>query len=143
MTGLSVSTVGQNLKISGELEEHKLGETTFTHFADGTAHKNRMQGNDFVQSVMYNRGVNCFSCHDVHGTDNNADLLLKPATSSAWNVTARLAERTAHGDSRRAHASQGGQPRQRLRRRVTCRKSNRRSRTSTSAATRSASLRPR
>jgi len=34
-----------------------------------------MQGNDFVQSVMYTRGVTCFSCHDVHGTDNNADLL--------------------------------------------------------------------
>ena len=34
-------------------------------FADGTAHKNRMQGNDFVQSVMYTRGVTCFSCHDV------------------------------------------------------------------------------
>ncbi|HJT88759.1 MAG TPA: cytochrome c3 family protein, partial [Bryobacteraceae bacterium] len=59
--------------------EHKLGETTFTHFADGTAHKNRMQGNDFVQSVMYRRGVTCFSCHDVHGTENDADLL-KPAT---------------------------------------------------------------
>ena len=27
------------------------------HFADGTAHKNRMQGNDFVQSLMYRRGV--------------------------------------------------------------------------------------
>ena len=37
----------------------------FTHFADGTAHKNRMQGNDFVQSAMYTRGVTCFSCHDV------------------------------------------------------------------------------
>ena len=37
-----------------------------------------MQGNDFVQSVMYTRGVTCFSCHDVHGTGNNADLL-KPA----------------------------------------------------------------
>jgi predicted CXXCH cytochrome family protein len=60
------------------LEEHKLGETTFTHFPDGTAHKNRMQGNDFVQSVMYNRGVKCSSCHDVHGTDNDA-LLIKPA----------------------------------------------------------------
>jgi predicted CXXCH cytochrome family protein len=61
-----------------ELEEHKLGEQTFTHFADGTAHKNRMQGNDFAQSVMYTRGVTCFSCHDVHGTGNNADLI-KPA----------------------------------------------------------------
>ena len=63
---------GLNLKDFWELEEHKLGETTFTHFADGTAHKNRMQGNDFVQSVMYTRGVTCFSCHDVHGTGNNA-----------------------------------------------------------------------
>jgi predicted CXXCH cytochrome family protein len=68
------------LKLSDfwQLEEHKLGDTTFTHFADGTAHKNRMQGNDFVQSVMYRRGVTCFSCHDVHGTQNNADLI-KPA----------------------------------------------------------------
>jgi predicted CXXCH cytochrome family protein len=70
--------MGNDLKDYWQLEEHKLGETTFTHFADGTAHKNRMQGNDFVTSVMYTRGVTCFSCHDVHGTANNADLL-KPA----------------------------------------------------------------
>jgi predicted CXXCH cytochrome family protein len=66
--------VGLNLKDFWQLEEHKLGETTFTHFPDGTAHKNRMQGNDFVQSVMYRRGIACFSCHDAHGTDNNAQL---------------------------------------------------------------------
>jgi predicted CXXCH cytochrome family protein len=69
---------GANLHDFWQLEEHKLGETSFTHFSDGTAHKNRMQGNDFVQSVMYTRGVKCFSCHDVHGTGNSADLL-KPA----------------------------------------------------------------
>ena len=61
-----------------KLEDHTLGQTTFTHFADGTAHKNRMQGNDFVQSVMYRKGVTCASCHDVHGTDNYAQLR-KPA----------------------------------------------------------------
>jgi len=66
--------VGIKLKDSWTLEEHKLGETTFTHFADGTAHKNRMQGNDFVQSVMYRRGITCFDCHDVHGTENYAQL---------------------------------------------------------------------
>ena len=71
--------VGLDLKDFWRLEDHKLGETTFTHFADGTGHKNRMQGNDFVQSVMYNRGVTCFSCHDVHGTGNNADLI-RPAS---------------------------------------------------------------
>jgi predicted CXXCH cytochrome family protein len=65
---------GLDLKNFWKLEESKPGETTFTHFADGTAHKNRMQGNDFVQSLMYTRGVTCFSCHDVHGTANNADL---------------------------------------------------------------------
>jgi predicted CXXCH cytochrome family protein len=70
--------MGKDLKDYWQLEDHKLGETTFTHFADGTAHKNRMQGNDFVQSAMYTHGVTCFSCHDVHGTANNADLL-KPA----------------------------------------------------------------
>ena len=70
--------VTKNLSDFWQLEEHKLGETTFTHFPDGTGHKNRMQGNDFVQSVMYTRGVTCFTCHDVHGTANNADLI-RPA----------------------------------------------------------------
>jgi predicted CXXCH cytochrome family protein len=71
--------VGEKLQDYWRLEDHKLGETTFTNFADGTAHKNRMQGNDFVQSLMYKRGVKCSSCHDVHGTDNEA-LLIKPAS---------------------------------------------------------------
>jgi predicted CXXCH cytochrome family protein len=75
---------GQNLRDYWVLEDHKLGETTFTHFPDGTAHKNRMQGNDFVQSAMYTHGVACFSCHDVHGTENNADLL-KPASVLCLN----------------------------------------------------------
>ena len=66
--------MGLKLSDYWELEEHKLGTTTFTHFADGTAHKNRMQGNDFSTSLMYSRGVTCYNCHDVHGTGNNADL---------------------------------------------------------------------
>jgi predicted CXXCH cytochrome family protein len=63
-----------------KLEEHKLGETSFTHFADGTAHKNRMQGNDYVASQMYTHGVTCFTCHDVHGTEHSGNLR-KPANS--------------------------------------------------------------
>jgi predicted CXXCH cytochrome family protein len=70
--------MGKPLDAFWKLEAHTLGETTFTHFADGTAHKNRMQGNDFATSLMYRRGVSCFTCHDVHGTENDA-LLRKPA----------------------------------------------------------------
>jgi predicted CXXCH cytochrome family protein len=71
--------VGLELKDFWRLEAHALGAQTFTHFADGTAHKNRMQGNDFTRSLMYARGVTCSSCHDVHGTPNDADLVAPPA----------------------------------------------------------------
>ena len=70
--------VGLDLQNFWKLEDHTLGQTTFTHFANGTAHKNRMQGNDFVKSVMYRRGITCFTCHDIHGTENYAELR-KPA----------------------------------------------------------------
>jgi predicted CXXCH cytochrome family protein len=82
-------SVGLKLQDYWQLEEHALGETTFAHYPDGTGHKNRMQGNDFVQSVMYRRGVTCFSCHDVHGTGNDAQLR-NPETKFAWIVTDRF-----------------------------------------------------
>ena len=98
--------VGLDLKNFWELEEHMPGETTFTHFADGTGHKNRMQGNDFVESVMYTHGVTCFSCHDVHGTEHNADLI-KPGSDVCLTChrsnspngprAATLEEHTHHG----------------------------------------------
>ena len=71
--------MGRKLADFWKLEDHKLGETTFTHFADGTAHKNRMQGNDYITSQMYSHGVACYTCHDAHGTANDA-LLRKPAS---------------------------------------------------------------
>jgi len=99
--------VGLNLRDYWQLEGHTLGQLSFTHFPDGTAHKNRMQGNDFVQSVMYRRGVTCFDCHDVHGTDNYAQLR-KPANQICLDChgpgsrngprTATLAEHTHHKD---------------------------------------------
>jgi predicted CXXCH cytochrome family protein len=69
--------VGLDLRDYWKLEEHKLGEQTFTHFADGTAHKNRMQGNDFVQSNMYHRELRCFDCHNVHSNENTASVIAK------------------------------------------------------------------
>src|SRR5262249_9349820 len=72
--------VGLSLSDFWKLEEPTLGKPTFTHFAEGTAHKNRMQGNDFVTSLMYTHDVACFTCHDAHGTKNDA-LLRKPAAT--------------------------------------------------------------
>ncbi|MEZ5355042.1 MAG: cytochrome c3 family protein [Bryobacteraceae bacterium] len=94
--------VTKNLGDYWELEEHKLGETTFTHFADGTGHKNRMQGNDFVQSAMYAKGVTCSSCHDAHGTANNADLL-KPASTICLSCHGPASPNGPHAPSIEAH----------------------------------------
>ncbi|MGH9519751.1 MAG: c-type cytochrome, partial [Terriglobales bacterium] len=71
--------VDLQLKDYWKLEEHTLGAPAdFFYYPDGTAHKNRMQGNDFIQSVMYRRGITCFDCHDVHGTAQSGQLR-KPA----------------------------------------------------------------
>jgi len=66
-------TPGDRLADTWKLEEMKPGVTNFYQFADMTAHKNRMQGNDFVQSTMYHRELRCFDCHDVH-SDTPSDL---------------------------------------------------------------------
>jgi predicted CXXCH cytochrome family protein len=81
--------VGLRLADFWRLDAFTPGTMDTLHFADGTARENRMQGNDFVQSRMYTRGVTCASCHDPHGTPNNADLI-KPA---------RLVCLTCHGPS--------------------------------------------
>ena len=94
--------VGLNLADYWQLEEHKLGELSFTHFPDGTAHKNRMQGNDFVQSLMYARGVTCFSCHDPHGSDNDA-ILRKPVNEVCLTCHGANTQNGPHAVSIEAH----------------------------------------
>lgn len=105
--------VGFKLQDYWKLEDCTLGQTTFLYFPDCTAHKNRMQGNDFAQSVMYRHGVTCSSCHDVHGTPNYAELR-KPADQICLDChgpstpngphTASIEEHTHHKPG-----SQGGQ----------------------------------
>jgi predicted CXXCH cytochrome family protein len=95
--------VGLNLRDYWQLEEHTLGQLSFTHFPDGTAHKNRMQGNDFVQSVMYRRGVTCFDCHDVHGTENYAQLR-KPVNQICLDCHGPDARNGPRGATLAAHA---------------------------------------
>ena len=98
---------GLRLQDYWKLESHSPGEAGFYYFADGTARKNRMQGNDFVQSAMYRHGVTCFDCHDAHGTENYAQLR-KPADKLCLDChgplspngprTATLEEHTRHKD---------------------------------------------
>lgn len=97
--------VGLRLQDYWKLENCTLGKTDFYYFPDCTAHKNRMQGNDFVQSVMYRHNITCSSCHDVHGTENYAQLI-QPANQICLEChgpgsrngprTATLEEHTHH-----------------------------------------------
>jgi predicted CXXCH cytochrome family protein len=61
-------TAGDRLADYWQLEETKPGTSNFFQYADLTSHKNRMQGNDFVQSNMYHRELRCFDCHEVHSS---------------------------------------------------------------------------
>ncbi|HXR96584.1 MAG TPA: cytochrome c3 family protein [Terriglobales bacterium] len=99
--------VGLRLVDFWSLDSSSYGQSDFLYFSDGTAHKNRMQGNDFVQSLMYRRGVTCATCHDVHGTDNIAQLRLPPQqlclschgpNSPNGPHAATIADHTHHAD---------------------------------------------
>ncbi len=68
---------GERLADHWKLEELRYGVTNFYQFADLSAHKNRMQGNDFVQSNMYHREIRCFDCHDVHSNQNPSELIAR------------------------------------------------------------------
>lgn len=65
---------GARLADYWQLEETKPGVANFYQYPDLTSHKNRMQANDFVQSVMYHRGLRCFDCHQVHSPANASNL---------------------------------------------------------------------
>jgi predicted CXXCH cytochrome family protein len=94
--------MGKRLVDFWKLEDHKLGELSFTHFPDGTAHKNRMQGNDFVQSLMYTRGVTCVSCHDPHGSENDA-MLIKPVAEICASCHGPNTQNGPHAPTLEAH----------------------------------------
>ena len=68
---------GERLVDYWRLEDLKPGTTDFLQYADLTAHKNRMQGNDFTQSNMYHRQLRCFDCHQVHSAENPSNLIAK------------------------------------------------------------------
>jgi hypothetical protein len=42
------------------------GKETGEFYGNGVGKKNRTQGNEFVQSLMYQHGITCINCHDPH-----------------------------------------------------------------------------
>ena len=48
--------------------EHEDGKQTAEFWHNGTAHKNRVQGNTFLRSLMYHAGLQYSNCHDSHGS---------------------------------------------------------------------------
>ena len=101
---------GDRLADFWRFEEHQLGQETFTHWPDGTAHKNRMQGNDYVNSLMYVKGVTCYGCHDVHGTEHEADLRLpgNAVCTQCHSATLQPGPRGSLGDHTRHKADSEG-----------------------------------
>ncbi len=66
--------------------EPEAGKQTAEFWPNGTAHKNRVQGNTFVQSVMYHSGLQCTNCHESHGSLHRSQTI-KAADSNALCLT--------------------------------------------------------
>jgi predicted CXXCH cytochrome family protein len=62
------------------------GKQTPEFWSDGTAHKNRVQGNTFTHSVMFAHGIQCSNCHDSHGS-RHVSMTLKSASTNALCLT--------------------------------------------------------
>lgn len=62
------------------------GKQTSEFWSNGTAHKNRVQGNTFTHSVMHANGLQCSTCHDAHGS-RHLSMTIKSAATNALCVT--------------------------------------------------------
>jgi predicted CXXCH cytochrome family protein len=66
--------------------EPESGKQTAEFWHNGTAHKNRVQGNTFLQSVMHDNGLQCTNCHQSHGSLHRS-LTVKAAETNALCLT--------------------------------------------------------
>lgn len=93
--------------------EPEAGLMTSEFWQNGTAHKNRVQGNTFVQSVMYHEGMQCTNCHDSHGSRHRS-MTLKSADNNSLCLTchgpnnfAPLSGKTLSGHTHHKPSSKG------------------------------------
>ncbi len=56
-----------------------LGRETKEFYGNRVGRKNRMQGNEFVHSMMYKHGITCFNCHNPHKLDSTTTTPLGDA----------------------------------------------------------------
>ena len=66
--------------------EPESGKQTSEFWGNGTAHKNRVQGNTFSHSIMHANGLQCSTCHDSHGS-RHLSMTLKSAATNALCLT--------------------------------------------------------
>jgi predicted CXXCH cytochrome family protein len=62
------------------------GKQTPEFWHNGTAHKNRVQGNTYLQSAMHDAGLQCTNCHESHGSRHRS-LNVKSAETNALCLT--------------------------------------------------------
>ncbi len=77
---------GMDLSKFWQAFEPEEGRVTPEFWQNGTAHKNRVQGNTFAQSVMYHAGLQCTNCHDSHGSRHRS-MNIKSAASNSLCLT--------------------------------------------------------
>jgi predicted CXXCH cytochrome family protein len=74
--------------------EPEAGKKTAEFWHNGTAHKNRVQGNTFAQSVMHGAGLQCTTCHESHGSRHRS-MTVKSADTNALCLTCHGPEKGA------------------------------------------------
>jgi predicted CXXCH cytochrome family protein len=66
--------------------EPEAEKQTAEFWHNGTAHKNRVQGNTFLQSRMSHAGLQCTNCHESHGSLHRS-MTIKATESNALCLT--------------------------------------------------------
>ena len=73
---------GKKLSVYWQGFEPEPGKASAEFWGNGTAHKNRVQGNTFSHSIMHAQGLQCSNCHDAHGS-RHLSMTIKSAETNA------------------------------------------------------------